>query len=109
MSKSRDDATHEARARGRRRAGRGRGRRTIAALLLTFVLVASAVIWRRSYGLMQARRLAELDRTITQLEGTRAELAGRIRDESSRERLAPALARLGMRVPDDSQVRIVRR
>lgn len=81
----------------------------MAALLTGFVVVASAVIWRRSFGITQARQLAQLDRQIVQFESQRARLAGLIRDESSRSRLGPAVEHLGMRVPDDRQVRILPR
>jgi cell division protein FtsL len=86
-----------------------RGRSILFALLTGFVVVASAVIWRRSFGITQSRRIADLDRQIVQLEAERARLAGLIRDESSRSRLGPVVERLGMRVPDDRQVRILSR
>lgn len=88
---------------------RRRGRSVVAALLASFLIVAFAVIWRRSYGITQARRLADLDRSVVQLEAERARLDGLIRDESDRAQLAPAVEKLGMRVPDDRQVRIIRR
>lgn len=94
----------------RRRSGKQRrGRSIMAALLVGFVVVASAVIWRRSYGIVQGRRLADLDRQLVQLEADRARLAGQIRDESSRAKLWPIAERLGMRVPDDRQVRFIHR
>ena len=94
----------------RRRSGKQRrGRSIIAALLVGFVVVASAVIWRRSYGIVQGRRLADLDRELVQLEADRARLAGQIRDESSRDKLWPIAERLGMHVPDDRQVRFIHR
>lgn len=86
-----------------------RGRSIVAALLVGFVVVASAVIWRRTYGITQARRLAMLDRQLVQLEADRARLAGLIRDESSRAQLWSVAQRLGMRVPDDRQVRFIHR
>ncbi|HEY8312255.1 MAG TPA: hypothetical protein VIG47_16935 [Gemmatimonadaceae bacterium] len=79
----------------------------MAALLIGFVLVASAVIWRRSYGITQARRIADLDRHLVQLEAERQRLSALIRDESSRTQLGPIVQQLGMRVPDDRQVRMV--
>ena len=79
----------------------------MAALLIGFVVVASAVIWRRSYGITQARQIADLDRKIVQLEAERQRLSALIRDESSRTQLSPALQQLGMHVPDDRQVRAV--
>jgi cell division protein FtsL len=111
MAKERVDdegGTESARGRTRRRS-KGRGRAIIATLLVGFVLVASAVIWRRSYGVQLARDLADLDRRRTQLEGERARLRSLIRDESSRSQLAPAAERFGMKVPSDKQVRILPR
>ena len=81
----------------------------MATLLIGFVIVASAVIWRRSYGITQARQIADLDRHLVQLEAERGRLSAVIRDESSRTRLGPVVQQLGMRVPDDRQVRMVRR
>lgn len=81
----------------------------MATLLIGFVIVASAVIWRRSYGITQAREIANLDRRLVQLEAERGRLSAVIRDESSRTRLGPIVQQLGMRVPDDRQVRMVRR
>lgn len=108
-----DEATQAERPRRSRSQSasrrRARGRSIVAALLLGFVLVASAVIWRRSYGVTLARELSDLDRERIQLEAERAQLRGEIEDASSRGRLEPALQRLGMRVPSDKQVRILSR
>lgn len=81
----------------------------MATLLIGFVVVASAVIWRRSYGITQARQIADLDRHLVQLEAERGRLSALIRDESSRTQLGPLVQQLGMRVPDDRQVRSVSR
>lgn len=93
------------RAATRRGTRQRRGRWIIGALLIGFVVVASAVIWRRSYGITQAREIADLDRGMVQLEAERGRLAALIRDESSLTQLGPVLQRLGMRVPDDAHVR----
>ncbi len=93
----------------KRRSKTRRGRSIVAALLIGFVVVASAVIWRRSYGITQARQLSEMDRRIVQLEAQRQRLSALIRDESSRTQLGPAVQQLGMHVPDDQQVRAVMR
>jgi cell division protein FtsL len=81
----------------------------MATLLIGFVIVASAVIWRRSYGITQARQIADLDRQIVQLSAERGRLSALIRDESSRTQLGPVVQQLGMRVPDDRQVRLLKR
>ena len=86
---------------------RGRlSRRSIVALaLFGFVLVATGVIARRTYGIDQARGLRELDRRRQALEAERVKLDGEIRDASSRARLAPiAEQRLNMHVPSPDQV-----
>jgi cell division protein FtsL len=88
---------------------RKRGRTIVALLLVGFVLVASAVVWRRIDGIKHVRRLNELDRKLTQLESERTHLAGMIRDESSRSRLESIVDDLGMQVPSDQQVRILTR
>lgn len=86
-----------------------RGRSIMATLLIGFVLVASAVIWRRSYGITQSRQLADLDRHLVQLEAQRERLSALIRDESSRTTLGPIVQALGMHVPNDPQVRMIAR
>ena len=86
---------------------RGRlSRRSIVALaLFGFVLVATGVIARRTYGIDQARSVRELDRRRQALEAERVKLDGEIRDASSRARLAPiAEQRLNMHVPAPEQV-----
>ena len=87
-----------------------RGLSLVALVLLGFVLVATGVIWRRSYGIARARELDALERQRTSLEARKARLESEIRELSSRARLAPvAERRLGMRIPSDSQVVILRR
>lgn len=111
MSKS-DASGTRAKPAAKRRTGRTRrrrGRSIMATLLIGFVIVASSVIWRRSYGITQAHRMADLDRQLVQLEAERQRLSALIRDESSRTQLGPIVQQLGMRVPDDRQVRMVSR
>lgn len=108
MSRSEGSKTRAKPAtKGRTR--RRRGRSIMATLLIGFVVVASAVIWRRSYGITQARQIADLDRHLVQVEAERQRLSALIRDESSRTQLGPIVQQLGMRVPDDRQVRMVSR
>ena len=77
----------------------------IALVLLGFVLVATGVIARRSYGINQARALRDLGRQRSALEAERLRLEAAIRDASSRARLAPiAEQRLNMHVPSPDQV-----
>jgi cell division protein FtsL len=84
--------------------------RTIALILLGFVLVAAGVIARRTYGLQQARRLRDLERGRASLEAERLRVEEEIRSASSRGRLAPiAEQRLNMRVPSPDQVIILPR
>lgn len=104
-----DESNARARPAAKRRTRRRRGRSIMATLLIGFVVVAFAVIWRRSYGITQARQIADLDRHLMQLEAERGRLSELIRDESSRTQLGPIVQQLGMRVPDDRQVRMIRR
>jgi cell division protein FtsL len=87
-----------------------RGRTVLAFALLGFVLVAAAVIWRRAAGMEYERELRALEQQRLQLLAQRARLESEIREASSRGRLAPIVEkRLHMRVPNDTQVRILRR
>jgi cell division protein FtsL len=95
----------------KRRGGKGSGRGRLLALALAgFLLVATGVIWRRSYGIARSRDLRELDKRRVQLEARRAQLESEIRELSSRAHLAPIVEqRLQMHVPTDSQVVILPR
>lgn len=85
--------------------GKPRGRAWVALALVGFVLLASAVIWRRAVGLRQAAALRDLENRRAQLDGEKTKLESEIRTLSSRDHLGPiAEQRLHMRVPDDSQV-----
>jgi hypothetical protein len=94
----------------KRRVARRRGRSTVALVLIGFVLVASGVIWRRSFGIAESRDIRALERERVQLVGTKAKLESEIRALSGRGKLAPvAEQRLNMHVPNDTQVVIIRR
>ncbi len=87
-----------------------RGRSLVALLLAGFVLVALAIVWRRTVGIGQSDRLTELDARKVQLQGERVRLESEIREASSRRRLGEAVeTRLGMRIPADNQVVILPR
>jgi cell division protein FtsL len=82
-----------------------KGRTLVAIILVSFVLVTTGVIWRRSVGVAQAGAITRLEQKRADLVAQRAALEGEIRDATSRARLARiAEERLGMRVPSDSQV-----
>ena len=82
-----------------------RGRSLVALALAGFVLIATAVIWRRGYGVSTAADLRLLVRQRDQLRAERANVMRRIADLTGRDRLGSVAERdLGMRVPADSQV-----
>ena len=85
-----------------------RGRTLVALVLAVFVAVALAIVWRRTIGIGQSARLAQLDSRRGTLESDRARLEAEIRQASSRQELGTAVeSRLGMHVPTDSQVVIL--
>lgn len=87
-----------------------RGRAWVALILVSFVLVAAGVIWRRTAGVEQATELRTLRERRAQLEGRKAQLEGDIRRLSSRSVLLPIVERhLDMHVPNDTQVVILTR
>ncbi len=82
-----------------------RGRSVVALILVGFVLVATGVIWRRSFGNARAREQQRLEQQRGALEAERAKLEGDIRDASSRATLAKvAEQQLNMHIPSDSLV-----
>jgi hypothetical protein len=87
-----------------------RGRSLVAIVLATFVLVALAIVWRRTIGISESERLATLDAKRVELQGERARLETEIRDASARQTLGTAVERrLGMHIPTDKQVVILPR
>jgi hypothetical protein len=87
-----------------------RGRTLVVLILAVFVLVALAIVWRRTIGIGQSERLAALDTKRVELEGERARLESEIRDASARQTLGAAVEHdLGMHVPKDKQVVILPR
>lgn len=98
--------------RGRAAPGprRGRGRLVVAAALVAFVGIGSAVIYRRSAGIARARELRALSSERAQLVAERAALESAVRAAAGRGPIAGAAEqRLGMRVPADTQVVLLAR
>jgi len=90
------------------RVTRRRGRSVVALTLFGFVLVATSVIWRRTFVLSQSRTLQLLERQRSDLRAQRAQLQREIRDAASREKLMPLVEqRLRLRMPSDSQVIVI--
>ena len=91
-------------ASGKSRA-RLRGRTIVAVLLIGFVIVTTAVIWRRGYGVARAEEMGVLMRQRDQLRAERTSLERRIGQLTGRAELGSvAEQRLEMHVPADSQV-----
>jgi len=87
-----------------------RGRSLVGLILAAFVLIATAIVWRRTIGINQSEQLAALDAKRVNLESERARLDAEIRDASSRQNLGTAVERrLRMHVPTDKQVVILPR
>ena len=85
-----------------------RGRTLVALVLAVFVSVALAIVWRRTIGIDQSARLAQLDSKRGTLESDRARLEAEIRQASSRQQLGSVVeTRFGMHVPTDNQVVIL--
>ena len=83
----------------------GGGRLRFALVLLGFVLIASGVVLRRTYGIRAARDLQAMETRRSGLIAERSRLESEIRIASSRARLQPiAEQRLQMHVPTEAQV-----
>lgn len=87
-----------------------KGRSIVALVLLAFLLVAVAVVWRRTVGIATAREIDQLTQQRLQLEAQRGRLLADIREAASRSRLAPiAERRLDMHIATDTQLVILPR
>ncbi|MEO5590514.1 MAG: hypothetical protein ABIS03_13075 [Gemmatimonadaceae bacterium] len=90
--------------------GLKRGRWLVTGGLMAFVLVAAAVIARRSYGHREGSALTALERRKADLESERVKLNGQIRDGSAASVIVPIAERkLGMHLPLESQMVVLRR
>ena len=85
--------------------GLKQGRWIVFGGLMVFVLVAAAVVARRSYGHREGLALTALNKRKAMLESERVRLTQQIRDNSSRAVIVPiAEQRLGMHIATESQV-----
>ena len=83
----------------------GGGRLRFALVLLGFVVIASGVVLRRTYGIRAARDLQAMEMRRSGLVAERRRLEAEIRIASSRAHLQPiAEQRLQMHVPTEDQV-----
>jgi cell division protein FtsL len=83
----------------------GSGRLRLALVLLGFVLIASGVVLRRTYGIRAARDLQAMETRRSGLIAERSRLESENRIASSSARLQPiAEQRLRMHVPTEAQV-----
>jgi len=77
-------------------------------VLAAFLATAACVVWRQTEALATARELQAQGRTRGALEARRSALIGRIQRARSRAMLIPlAQRRLGLRLPQDSEITIL--
>ncbi len=87
-----------------------KGRHWIAIWLAGFLLTAAAVVWRQTAALATARELRSLQSARGALETSRAAAAAAVRRARSRAVLVPiAESRLGLRLPNDTEIVILQR
>lgn len=85
-----------------------KGRHWVALWLAAFLAVASIVVWRQTAALAAARELRQLEAARGALETTKAGAAAAVRRARSRAVLVPlAEGRLGLRLPQDSEIVIL--
>lgn len=87
-----------------------RGRQKVALVLLSFLVLASAVVWRKSFGFAEGQRVRTLAERRTELDARRTRIEGDIRSTLTLRRLGAIVERrLGLRVPADSQIILLTR
>lgn len=87
------------------------GKRSLVAIgLVSILLIAFIVVWRRSVGVANGRQIARMESRKRELETEIKSLERDIRDASSyRYVVTEAERKLGMHVATDAQVRTVER
>lgn len=82
----------------------------MAIVLLSFLVLTSAVVWRKSYGFAEGQRVRELAVRRTELEARRTRLEGDIRSTLTLRGLGAIVERrLGLRLPADTQIILLSR
>ena len=85
-----------------------RGRGWVALWLLSFLAALAWVVARQTAAHVTATELRRVQEERSALEARRAELLGRVRAASSRAVLVPRAESLGLRLPADSEIVILR-
>jgi cell division protein FtsL len=92
-------------SRSRGWSARPRGRWIVALLLTAFVVVTTAVIWRRGFAVKKGEELRALTRRRNQLRAERASLERQVGELTAPSALGGlAERRLDMHIPADTQV-----
>ncbi len=85
-----------------------KGRHWVAIWLAGFLVMAAAIVWRQTEARVTVRQLQALQAARAALEATRADAISAIRHAESRAVLVPlAQARLGLRLPQDTEIVIL--
>ena len=85
-----------------------KGRHWVAIWLAGFLAVGLMVVWRQSAALQTSREVQALEQTRGALETSKSALIGEISRARSRAVLVPlAESRLGLRLPQDSEITIL--
>jgi hypothetical protein len=84
-----------------------RGRFWLGIWLAVVLATLAAVVMRQTASVVVAGELATRRSERAALEAARADLIGRIRSAESRSVLVPRAARLGLRLPADSEIVLI--
>lgn len=87
---------------------RAKGRHWLALWLVFLLAVLAWVVARQTSSLALARQLATVRTERSAAEAERAQLLQRIREAESRAVLVPRAEHLGLRLPADSEIVILR-
>jgi hypothetical protein len=92
----------------RKKGGAVKGRHWVILWLGLFLVVALSIVWRQSAALATSREVQQLQKTRGALEVSKSGIIGEIHRARSRGVLVPlAERRLGLRLPQDSEITIL--